>query len=120
MRKIEKFMRFVRLCFGFLFTGRGKEKLCTRCVHNLTYKGQMELYIRWLEKYENVEGENSPIGLILCADKNEERIELIQLGKSNIKVAEYLTHLPDMKLLESKFHQVIERAKNRLAEGDSN
>ena len=82
------------------------------------HKGQMELYLRWLEKYEKVEGENSPIGLILCADKNEEHIELLQLEKSNIKVAEYLTHLPDMKLLESKLHQAIERAKNRLAAGE--
>jgi hypothetical protein len=75
----------------------------------------MELYLRWLEKYEKVEGENSPIGLILCADKNEEHIELLQLEKSNIKVAEYLTQLPDMKVLELKLHEAIERAKNRLA-----
>ena len=51
----------------------------------------MELYLRWLEKYEKVEGENSPIGLIHCADENEEHVELLQLEKSNIKVAEYLT-----------------------------
>ena len=82
------------------------------------HKGQMELYLRWLEKHEKVEGENSPIGLILCADINEEHVELLQLEKSNIKVAEYLTHLPDMKLLESKLHQAIERAKNRLAAGE--
>lgn len=78
------------------------------------YKGQMELYLRWLKKYEMVEGENPPIGLILCAYKNEEHIELLQLDKSNIKVAEYLTKLPDMKLLESKLHQAIQRAKNKL------
>jgi hypothetical protein len=88
-------------------------------VHNLTGKGQMELYLRWFEKYEKVEGENSPIGLILCADKNEEHVELLQLEKSNIKVAEYLTQLPDMKVLESKLHQAIERAKNRLAAGSN-
>jgi hypothetical protein len=74
----------------------------------------MELYLRWLKKYEMVEGENPPIGLILCAYKNEEHIELLQLDKSNIKVAEYLTKLPDMKLLESKLHQAIQRAKNKL------
>ena len=54
------------------------------------FKGQMELYLRWLEKHERVEGENPPIGLILCATKNEEHIELLQLGNSNIKVAELL------------------------------
>ena len=79
-----------------------------------SYKGQMELYLRWLEKYEMAEGEEKPIGLILCASKNEEHIELLQLDKSNIKVAEYLTKLPELKLLEKKLHQSIERAKNRL------
>lgn len=64
-------------------------------------KGQMELYLAWLNKYEVIEGENSPIGLILCASKNEEHIELLQLENSNIKIAEYLTQLPDMKLLEN-------------------
>lgn len=79
------------------------------------HKGQMELYLRWLEKHEMVEGENQPIGLILRAYKNQEHIELLQLNKSNIKVAEYLTQLPDMKLLEQKLHQAIERAKNKIA-----
>lgn len=83
------------------------------------HKGQMELYLHWLEKYETTEGENLPIGLILCASKNEEHIELLQLDKSNIRVAEYLTKLPEMKLLESKLHQVIESAKNRMSQRES-
>ncbi len=77
------------------------------------HKGQMELYLRWLEKHETVEGENSPVGLILCASKNKEHIELLQLEKSNIKVAEYLTKLPDLKLLEQKLHKAIEIARNK-------
>ncbi|MVN21739.1 PDDEXK nuclease domain-containing protein [Mucilaginibacter arboris] len=77
-------------------------------------KGQVELYLRWLEKYEKVAGENPPIGLILCTHKNEEHVELMQLEKSNIRVADYLTELPEKKLLETKLHQSIERAKNRL------
>ena len=77
-------------------------------------KGQVELYLRWLEKYEQLKGENSPIGLILCTDKNEEHVELMQLDKSNIRVADYLTELPDKKILEDKLHQSIEKAKNRL------
>ena len=84
------------------------------------HKGQMELYLRWLEKHEMVNGENLPIGLILCSNKNEEHVELLQLEKSNIKIAEYLTQLPDIKLLESKLHQSIERAKNRLAQREAN
>ncbi len=78
------------------------------------YKGQMELYLRWLEKHETVEGENLPIGLILCADKNEEHIELLRLDESNIKVAQYLTKLPDFKLLEEKLHLSIEIAQRKL------
>ena len=61
------------------------------------FKGQMELYLRYLQKYEMVEGENLPVGLILCSGKNEEHIELLQLDKSNIRVADYLTQLPPRK-----------------------
>ncbi|MEI6947322.1 PDDEXK nuclease domain-containing protein [Paraflavisolibacter sp. H34] len=50
-----------------------------------TYKGQMELYLRWLEKYETEAGEDSPIGLILCAEGNRAQIELLQLDAANIK-----------------------------------
>lgn len=76
----------------------------------------MELYLRWLEKHEMMDGENNPIGLILCSYKNEEHIELLQLDKSNIKVAEYLTELPQMKVLERKLHESILKAKERLAQ----
>jgi len=79
-----------------------------------SYKGQMELYLRWLEKFEMLKDEKEPIGLILCASKNEEHIELLQLDNSNIRVAEYLTKLPDFKILENKLKQSIERAKNKL------
>lgn len=79
------------------------------------YKGQMELYLRWLEKYDMAEGENKPIGLILCAGKNAEHIELMHLDDSNIRVADYLTKLPDRKLLEQKLQQAIEYAHNHLA-----
>ncbi|MEQ1734376.1 MAG: PDDEXK nuclease domain-containing protein [Bacteroidia bacterium] len=82
-------------------------------------KGQVELYLRWLEKHETIEGENPPIGLILCTHKNEEHVELMQLYKSNIKVADYLTELPEKKLLEHKLHQSIAQAKNRLAQNAS-
>ena len=81
-----------------------------------SHKGQMELYLRWLEKHEMVSGENPPIGLILCSSKNKEHIELLQLEHSNIKVAEYLTQLPDLKLLEEKLHRAIEIAKNKYSE----
>lgn len=79
-----------------------------------SYKGQMELYLRWLERYEMMEGENQPIGLILCAGKSEEHVELMQLDKCNIRVVDYLTKLPDKRILEEKLRLSIERAKVRL------
>jgi len=78
------------------------------------YKGQMELYLRWLEKYEKEPGEETPLGLILCAGKASEQIELLQLDKSGIKVAEYMTELPKRELLEQKLHKVVEMARKRL------
>jgi hypothetical protein len=74
----------------------------------------MELYLRWLEKYEMQPGEDTPIGLILCAEGNQEQIELLQLDKAGIKVAEYLTELPDVKLLREKLHQAVEVSKKRI------
>lgn len=71
------------------------------------YKGQMELYLRWLDKYERKANEKQPIGLILCAGKSREQIELLELGKSGIKVADYMTQLPPRKLLEKKLHESI-------------
>jgi predicted nuclease of restriction endonuclease-like (RecB) superfamily len=79
------------------------------------FKGQMELYLRYLEKHEKVEGENMPIGLILCTGKSEEHIELMQLNKSNIRVADYLTLLPPQKLLQEKLHKAVEIARQKLA-----
>ena len=52
------------------------------------HKGQMELYLRYLEKNEQMEGEATPIGLILCTGKNQEHMELLQLPQSNIRVAD--------------------------------
>lgn len=78
------------------------------------FKGQMELYLRWLARNEMVEGEEAPIGLILCSGKNSEHIELMGLDEANIRVAEYLTKLPDMKLLEAKLRQSIEIANARI------
>lgn len=82
------------------------------------HKGQMELYLRWLEKFEMLEDENPPLGLILCASKNQEHVELLKLENSNIKVAEYLTQLPDFRLIEQKLHLAIEIARNKTIVND--
>ena len=78
------------------------------------YKGQMELYLKWLNKYEKQEGENPPIGLILCAEKSNEQIELVGMGKDGIMVSEYWTELPAKSELEAKLHEALIEAKARI------
>jgi len=78
------------------------------------FKGQMELYLRYLAKHDMVEGENTPIGLILCTGKNSEHIELMELDRSNIRVSEYMTELPPKKLLEEKLHRILQQEKKRI------
>ncbi len=78
------------------------------------FKGQMELYLRYLERHEQVNGESTPIGLILCTSKNEEHIELLRLDKSNIRVAQYLTELSPREVLRAKLHHAIEIARHKL------
>jgi predicted nuclease of restriction endonuclease-like (RecB) superfamily len=77
------------------------------------YKGQMELYLKYLEKYEKEEDENTPLGIILCSDKNQEQIELLELEKSDIHVAKYLTILPPKEEFEKRLHKAIENAKQK-------
>jgi predicted nuclease of restriction endonuclease-like (RecB) superfamily len=76
-------------------------------------KGQMELYLRWLDKHERQRDENPPLGLILCADKNEEQIELLELSNGSVRVASYLTQLPPREVLERKLLESIEHARAR-------
>ena len=78
------------------------------------YKGQMELYLRWLEKYEMEPGEETPIGLLLCTEGGDEQIELLQLDKSGIKVAQYMTELPSREVLKNHVQKSLRSAKARL------
>ncbi len=79
-------------------------------------KGQIELYLRWLEKYEMREGENKPIGLILCAEKNKEQVELLILDNDQIAVSEYKTKIPDRKLFAKTLHLAILEARKECAD----
>lgn len=76
-------------------------------------KGQMELYLRWLDKYERKIGEEAPLGLILCAEKSSQHVELLELEKSGIRVAQYLTQLPSKKLFAKKLHEAVVLAKEK-------
>jgi len=80
-------------------------------------KGQMELYLRWLEKYERQPGEEPPLGLILCAGKSDEHVELLQLERSGIRIAEYLTELPPREVLERRLHEALRAARERFNHG---
>ena len=77
------------------------------------YKGQMELYLRWLEAHEMEPGEEQPLGLLLCTEGGDEQIELLQLDKSGIKVAQYMTELPSKELLQRQIHKGLEVARQR-------
>jgi predicted nuclease of restriction endonuclease-like (RecB) superfamily len=79
------------------------------------HKGQMELYLRWLEENAKETGEDPPLGLILCAGADQEQIRLLQLDKSGIHVAEYLTELPPREVLEQKLKAAVANARERLA-----
>lgn len=136
LREIENFL--IELGSGFTFVARQKRMIIDNTDFNLdllfyhrklkrliaidlkigkfkpAYKGQMELYLRYLEKHDTEPDEERPIGLILCAEGNQEQIELLQLDKANIKVAEYITqHLPK-ELLAKKLHQFTITAKRLI------
>lgn len=78
------------------------------------HKGQMELYLKWLDRYEKKEGELPPVGLILCAEGSREQIELLEMHKDGIMVAEYWTELPPKKQLKQKIHSILSEARERM------
>jgi len=81
------------------------------------YKGQMELYLRWLDEHERRDDEEPPIGLILCADKSEEHVRLLRLDRGRIRVAAYMTELPPKKVLQQKLRAALVAARARLDAG---
>ncbi len=79
--------------------------------------GQMELYLRWLDRHDRQPSEQPPLGIILCAGKKRETVEYLGLDKRGIHVAEYLTELPPREVLEERLHRAIEAARNQLVVG---
>lgn len=136
LRELESFL--LELGCGFSFVARQKRIVIDREDHYMdllfynrrlkrlvaielklgkfkaAYKGQMELYLRWLKKYELESGEADPLGLILCAEGARETVELLQLGDSGIHMAEYLTELPPKDVLEMKLRAAMENAEKLL------
>ena len=79
------------------------------------YKGQMKLYLKWLDRYDRQGGEEAPIGLILCTEVSREQVELLEMHKDGIVVAEYWTVLPPKAELEAKLAEIVRDAHERLA-----
>ena len=80
----------------------------SRCYFN---EAALEWYLRWLDKNERREGEEKPLGIILCAHKDEEDVEYLELDQAGIHIAQYFTELPPKELLEAKFRDAIASAK---------
>jgi predicted nuclease of restriction endonuclease-like (RecB) superfamily len=78
------------------------------------HKGQMELYLRWLDKHERKAGEEAPIGIILCSGKDRGRVELLELDKTGIHVAEYLTALPPKEVVQAKLQEAVALSRARI------
>jgi predicted nuclease of restriction endonuclease-like (RecB) superfamily len=77
--------------------------------------GQVKLYLSWLNRHERHAGEAAPIALILCAGKNRETVEYLDLDRENIHVAEYVTQLPPRKVLERRFQAALAAARAQVS-----
>lgn len=77
-------------------------------------KGQMELYLNWLKRHESEPEEAAPMGIILCAGKSAEHVELLEVEKSGIHVASYWTEALPKDLLRKKLHQAVATARATL------
>ncbi len=109
----EKNDRFLDL----LFFHRGMRRLIAIELKFTAFEpehaGQMEWYLKWLDKHERRPGEEKPLGIIICSDKDQEDIELMELGKNGIHVTQYLTELPPKEILEQRLKKMIEIAREK-------
>ncbi len=71
--------------------------------------GQMTLYLNYYEAEMMAEGDNPPIGIILCADKNEALVKYTTAKMDDkMFVSKYLLSLPDKKTLEGFIKKELE------------
>jgi len=136
LRELEQFI--LELGIGFTFVARQKRMIIDGEDHRLDllffhrrlkrlvavelklgkfqakHKGQIELYLKWLDRYERQPGEMPPVGLILCAETSREQVELLEMYKDGIMVAEYWTEMPPKRELEKKLHSAIVHARELI------
>src|SRR5258707_7408884 len=92
----------------------------SRAVPSPAASGQVHLCLRWLDGHERQAGEEPPMAIILCAGKKQETVEYLDLGRSGIHVAEYLTDLPPREVLRERFQQALAAARTRFRKQDAN
>ncbi len=80
------------------------------------HKGQMELYLRWLNRYERRKHDEPPIGLILCSERSPQQIELLELDRGDIRVAEYFTKQLPQSRLEQELQKAVRNAREQIAQ----
>lgn len=79
------------------------------------FEGQMKLYLKWLDRHERQPDEESPLGLILCTETSREQVELLEMHKDGIAVAEYWTALPSKAELQHRITAIYQAAQERMA-----
>lgn len=63
--------------------------------------GQLNSYVAYYKENEMYEGDNPPVGILLCTKKGEEMVRYAMAGMdNNLFVSTYMLHLPDKKQLE--------------------
>lgn len=101
--------------YGQGFGLRSLRRIERWSVRTLRERIASQLYLRWLDRHDRAEGEEPPIGLILCVQADGEQVELLDLRHGNIRVAEYLTRIPDMNVLREQLHRSVQRVREQLA-----
>ncbi len=84
----------------------------TRCfvlidlkVGKLTHQdiGQMQMYVNYYKRTQMVEGENEPIGILLCAEKNKAVVKFtLPEGQKQIYISKYISYLPTEEELRAE------------------
>ena len=74
--------------------------------------GQLNTYVSWYRTNLMADGDNPPIGILLCARKNHALVEYALAGMDNqLFVSKYQLHLPDRKQLSRQLERSLQEAE---------